>query len=400
MASYSDDFNAYSDGPLANNAAWENTIGGGLEVFSNQVAEDPGSGFQASSVAAATASFGNDGEAEVEIATFSNFDFCGIGYRTSTNNGYYAYAGDGEYVLVSVTGASTETEIGTNATSPASGHVLKILCSGTTISVELDTGGGFTEIISVTDSDHSSGQPGMYYNRQNANASRLDNFSAADSAGSGPTLDSVGTSDTVVLGDVEPITYSNFTSGIELANINNASTGLTNLTVSNVTGTTADVQLLDFDSWVDTKSCPFSSTNQTSQQVTVNNTDEAEEASRSVTFNPPTGYTVTETNNMTWPAPDGSILKGFASQPPNNSQVIAPPGLNIDSFGIVTTDLTSNQTCYFFNATTEEGSSFLWIIESGADGTLLFSVESIATDIVQDIVQNIGEDNDRDINRS
>lgn len=203
----------------------------------------------------------------------------------------------------------------------------------------------------------------------------------------GPSLDDVGGNDTVVVGDTEAITYSNFTTPIETATINDGGTATTNLTVSSAGSTSANIQLASLPAWVNTKACPFSSTNQTSQQVTVTNTDEAESASRAVTFNPPSGYTVIETNSMTWPAPDGSILKGFASQPPANSQVIHPNGLTVTAAGIVSTDLTTNQTCYFYNETTEEGSSFQFLIQSIVSNSNN-SVDSPVRDTIRSIIRN------------
>lgn len=201
---------------------------------------------------------------------------------------------------------------------------------------------------------------------------------------SGPTLDNVGGNDEVVVGDIELATYSNFTTAIETATINDGSTGVTNLSVTSAGATTANIQLASMDDWVGLVSCPFTSTNQTSQQVTVNNTDESESASRSVQFFPASGMTVTETNNFTWPAPDGSVIKGFASQPPANSQVIHPSDLNIDQFGIITTDINTDQTLYFHNATTKEGSTFLWLIESASAGGTIDSelINSISIDSI------------------
>ena len=47
-------------------------------------------------------------------------------------------------------------------TAPSDGDILKLKAIGTTISVENDTGSGFVERISVTNSDHASGSAGVY----------------------------------------------------------------------------------------------------------------------------------------------------------------------------------------------------------------------------------------------
>lgn len=181
-----------------------------------------------------------------------------------------------------------------------------------------------------------------------------------------PTLTDVDGDDTVIVGDTEAASYTNFSSAIETATINTGGTASTALTVSSAGASSANLSLADMASWVGAKACPFTDANNTTQQVTVTSTNEDpdETASRPATFTPGT-LTTTSTNGFTWPAPAGSILKGFASQPPANSQIMHPSGLSIDSNGIVTTDLTTDQTCYFWNATTEEGSSFQFLIESG-----------------------------------
>lgn len=186
-------------------------------------------------------------------------------------------------------------------------------------------------------------------------------------ASSVPTLDDVGGNDTVVVGDTEAITYSNFTSAIETATINDGGTAVTSLTVSSAGATSANITLASLNDWVGTKACPFTSSSHTGQQVTITSTNEDPDESDSlaVTFNPPADHAVTETTGFTWPPPDGSVIKGFASEPPATSQLIAPSTFTFDALGILTTDVLSDTPFYLYNATTEEGSMFMYLVESG-----------------------------------
>lgn len=51
--------------------------------------------------------------------------------------------------------------LGSHSHTPTAGDVIRLLANGTTISVDLDTGGGFSTVISVTDATHSSGSAGV-----------------------------------------------------------------------------------------------------------------------------------------------------------------------------------------------------------------------------------------------
>lgn len=201
-------------------------------------------------------------------------------------------------------------------------------------------------------------------------------------ASSVPTLDDVGGNDTVVVGDTEAITYSNFTSAIETATINDGGTAVTSLTVSSAGASSANITLASLNDWVGTKACPFTSSSHTSQQVTITSTDEDPDESDSlaVTFNVPSGYTATEVSSAS--TADGSIFMGFQSTPPDTSLVIHPDDITVSSTGVVTTDRLTNATCYFWNATTEEGSSFQYLIESEtSSGTKRGIINAISSGI-------------------
>lgn len=66
-------------------------------------------------------------------------------------------------------------------TAPSGTDILKLKAIGTTISVDHDTGGGFVERISVTDSDWASGSAGVYMrNDTNTSWMEADDWEAGD----------------------------------------------------------------------------------------------------------------------------------------------------------------------------------------------------------------------------
>ena len=184
MASFSDDFNR-SDEALTASSDWDAWLDGSCDIDSNEVISggfDPDN--YGNFVATGTATFDADGEAEVEIAVLNSFEFFGPAYRCSGTGG----SSDGYTVEIDSSGNLDLYEISSgsfsfldsDSTGLSVGDKVKILCDGTTISVEVDTGSGFSEVISDTDSNHSSGQPGIYHYNENTLSAALDNFSAED----------------------------------------------------------------------------------------------------------------------------------------------------------------------------------------------------------------------------
>lgn len=180
MSEFSDLFD-YDDGLLANNAAWYNIIGNGQAVLGNKFRENAAAGIQATAIDPAFMTFHANGEASILIDTWNNWDFIGVGYRCTPNNGYFVYGGDGRYNLIRVV-AGVEEVIGAYTTAgPASAHLLKIKCDDDTISAELNTGSGFSQILSAAnETTFSAGQPAVFTNRQGSNGSYGDNFHAID----------------------------------------------------------------------------------------------------------------------------------------------------------------------------------------------------------------------------
>ena len=186
MASFSDNFNR-ADGALGSNWTADATWGG-LSVFSN--AARGGFSDAVSMVATSAADFSDDHYAEVEFSVVGNFDLGGPVVRWDGDGNGYLLILDGvtgnNRGLFEVTGG-TETRLSLTEVTVSTGDVVRLIADGTTISVEVNG----SEVISVTDATHSSGQPGMYYNAQNSRITRLDNFDAADLGGGDVTAPTV-----------------------------------------------------------------------------------------------------------------------------------------------------------------------------------------------------------------
>jgi hypothetical protein len=172
MASFSDNFNR-ADGAVGSN--WTTLTGfNAMQVVSNTACATGGTA--ASHVATATATFAADHEAECVITPFNNFDWGGPGVRFSGNDGYVARCTTSTRIDLFRLDGGTLTAIGTGAGTYAVGDTIRIRAEGTAITVYANN----TLIRTATDATHSSGQPGLYYERGDANITRLDDFYATD----------------------------------------------------------------------------------------------------------------------------------------------------------------------------------------------------------------------------
>lgn len=188
MATYSDSF-TYSDGVLdtVSSSAWT-ARSGSMDVISNQFREGSGVSNSYSEVSTGTANFADDHEAEVTVHALGTADFVGPAVRVSAS-GCYCIRADGANSTgrrIHRMDGTTRTQIGTVNIVPTNGDTLKLRAVGSTITAYVNG----SQVDSVTDSTYTTGQPGIYYDRQNAGVSRGDNFSAADIA-SGLTITSV-----------------------------------------------------------------------------------------------------------------------------------------------------------------------------------------------------------------
>ena len=173
-----DDFNRANENPIAGNWTGSNGVGS-LELLNNTVRGQ--TGFSANpTVAYVTESvinFTDDQSAEVVVSDLNINDFIGPAVRLDSNgDGYVIRCDTFEESSRSIfrLDSGVQTNIGNVTISPSVGDKLKLTAVGTTISAYINN----QLIVSVTDSNHSSGQPGMYYQRSNSGASYMDNFYA------------------------------------------------------------------------------------------------------------------------------------------------------------------------------------------------------------------------------
>lgn len=150
-----------------------------LSVFSNTARS--GTGLQAANVVASgVAAFSADHECECVVAALGSFDYGGLLVRgdAAAANGYLV-AFDGRSSTSGRIGRMTAgavTPIGTVNVVPAANDVVRLRVEGSTVSVYVND----VLVDSVTDTTYASGQPGLYYRRENVGATRIDDFSAED----------------------------------------------------------------------------------------------------------------------------------------------------------------------------------------------------------------------------
>jgi hypothetical protein len=134
------------------------------------------------SIKSSVTSFSPNQSAQVTYTalTATGFDFAGPAVRVNpvTGTGYVLHLdaiSAGGRVLSRVTG-SVRTTIGATVLVPAIGDVFRLEASGSTLRVYKNN----VLVVTETDDTYASGQPGLYYKRENNGGTRMDNFIAAD----------------------------------------------------------------------------------------------------------------------------------------------------------------------------------------------------------------------------
>lgn len=181
---YRDNFNradtAYGDiGPDWDIVTGVGGTSGSLRIRNGQFEGSTGS---SSSVAIAKVSenivdFSHDHSAQITAAVVSSVDFVGPAVRVTANGGYILFCdgNTGQRGIRYVNGTTT-TFIGTVNIVPASGDILKLTAQGSVITAYKNG----IQVDQVSNTAWTTGQPGIYYERQNINAAKGDNFIAED----------------------------------------------------------------------------------------------------------------------------------------------------------------------------------------------------------------------------
>ncbi len=155
-------------------------VGGGrtFGINSNRAYDDWDSGGHL----AATLDCGeSDGDIQVTLATFA--DQMGLAFRLSGDNDFLflaAYSGSGYSLYERVGGSSSS--LGTYVTTPASGDVIKVTFSGSSLEVFVNGVSRFTATSSfnLTKTEH-----GLWAYGASGTAARWDDFSFTGSGGGG-----------------------------------------------------------------------------------------------------------------------------------------------------------------------------------------------------------------------
>jgi hypothetical protein len=152
-----DDFNR-ANGLLGAN--WT-TLGGGANpprITSNQAGNNGASGAYVGAYWNGT-TYGADTECYMTVPVFNDYVgvYARVGTPTGNKTGYQASWSGSNLTLQRHNGDGSTTQLGsTVSVSQANNEKLGIECRGTTIKVYTDTGGGWVERISQTDSNYTS----------------------------------------------------------------------------------------------------------------------------------------------------------------------------------------------------------------------------------------------------
>jgi pectate lyase len=157
-----DNFDRADSGSLG--ADWTN-VTGTCQILSN--AARPATQFARCIARRSESAFPADQYAQAKIEVISGAESCqgGLVVRAQdSSNYYYCVIGTTSIELRKfVSGGDTFLNDWANAFTAATFYTAKIEAIGTTVKVYVDTGGGLTERISVTDSSLSTGYPGIFF---------------------------------------------------------------------------------------------------------------------------------------------------------------------------------------------------------------------------------------------
>lgn len=181
MANRLDTFDRADSGPplgtpSGGGAAWEATKGS-FVILSNRAANATAGTHDVTVLEASAA----DAEVQVTLAAFA--DQMGLAFRlTDLNNFFFVrtYSGAGYDLFRFEAGGSSH--LGAYATTPASGDVLKAVCSGSSLSVYVN---GTLRIGPVTDAFNGAATKHGLWAYSAGGANRFDDFSITDLGGGG-----------------------------------------------------------------------------------------------------------------------------------------------------------------------------------------------------------------------
>lgn len=193
MANVTDDFNRADVSPLGGN--WEIIIADGHKIVSNAVNAVDASGATVSAWSATHTNFTDNQLARVTLSAFGASDFPGCAVRCLTTGGGQGYAlrwNGAELVLYKLTAGTFNYLADWTATIGATDNFeLEADGDGTSTDLIARANGVLVNTYTDSTSPHTGGQPGIYYDYQNNNVSRITTFYAEDDAAGAATASNV-----------------------------------------------------------------------------------------------------------------------------------------------------------------------------------------------------------------
>jgi hypothetical protein len=188
MTSTSDDFNRSDVSPLGGN--WEIMYGDGHQIISNAAAAADATGATVSAWAASNLNFTDNQLSRATLSVNTGSDYPGVAVRmlnTSGGRGYILIArAFGEFTLYKVTTGTASYLADWAATIGGTDNFeLEADGDGTSTDLIVRHNGSLVGTYTDNSSPHTGGQPGIYYDYQNTNASRVTTWYAEDDAGGG-----------------------------------------------------------------------------------------------------------------------------------------------------------------------------------------------------------------------
>jgi hypothetical protein len=185
----SDNFQRANEKPLSDGGNWTTPaweFDNDIQVVSDRATYSNPPGFSdALWTGASPSSWPNDQYAEVTFGEANDSDTTsGPIVRLSSVNAYFAVVASPSIIINKGGTVDGYTALGSVAASVAQGDVLKLVASGTTIKAYKNA----TEVVSVTDSTYSSGNPGFIISNNHSAAATLTNWAAGNLTQSAPTL--------------------------------------------------------------------------------------------------------------------------------------------------------------------------------------------------------------------
>lgn len=183
MTTKTETFN-FTENPLSTN--WDTAQNAGLKSTASGANASTSTGFPVSIWKTSDYTFNADQSSEVTITGAGAFDYAGCVVRyaaTGGGVGYMAYYSSDEsrlYVKYYTGGAASSTIRLTTGFTMANGDTLKLEVTGTTLKVYKN---GTQVGADITDSNVSSGQPGVAYQNGNSNVTLITAWTGTDASG-------------------------------------------------------------------------------------------------------------------------------------------------------------------------------------------------------------------------